>query len=276
MLRLRRSTRSLTASATSRFRILRATRSSTARCATVTAATSKGGMGAAAIQDRLKSFDLEAEPRSSRRSLPLVRVRRRPAPSNMTPRCQCVLSTTNSPNGMVLDCVPVIPPICARWSSLTVDVSRHPTNDLYRRVINRNNRPSDSIDLVCRRSSSTTKSACRKRPSMRCSTTVVGRPVTGPGNRSAQVAVRHAQGQGRVASARTCSVSALTTRVVRSSSLVRSSSCTSVVCRSRWLELFAARDEAPGLTSTTHRTSRAPSAWWSVRAPSWDVRRGHR
>ena len=49
-----------------RFRNLKvqdlgATKSSTARCATVTAATSKGGMGAAAIQDRLKSFDLEAE-----------------------------------------------------------------------------------------------------------------------------------------------------------------------------------------------------------------------
>ena len=44
-------------------------------------------------------------------------------------------------------------------------------NDLYRRVINRNNRLKRLLDLGAPRSSSTTRSACCRRPSTRCSTT---------------------------------------------------------------------------------------------------------
>ena len=42
----------------------------------------EGGMGAAAIQKRLESFDLDAEAELSARSSPPARARRRPAPSS--------------------------------------------------------------------------------------------------------------------------------------------------------------------------------------------------
>ena len=44
-------------------------------------------------------------------------------------------------------------------------------NDLYRRVINRNNRLARLLELKAPRSSSATRSACCRRPWTRCSTT---------------------------------------------------------------------------------------------------------
>src|SRR5699024_12395623 len=57
-------------------------------------------------------------------------------------------TTTNSPEGMVLACVPVIPPDLRPMVQL--DGGRFATsdlNDLYRRVINRNNRLKRLLDL---------------------------------------------------------------------------------------------------------------------------------
>ena len=64
------------------------------------------------------------------------------------------LNTTNSPLGMVLDAVPVIPPDLRPMVQL--DGGRFATsdlNDLYRRVINRNNRLKRLLDLGAPRSS---------------------------------------------------------------------------------------------------------------------------
>ncbi|MCP6468283.1 hypothetical protein NL473_29875, partial [Klebsiella pneumoniae] len=58
------------------------------------------------------------------------------------------LTTDNSPLGMVLDAVPVIPPELRPMVQL--DGGRFATsdlNDLYRRVINRNNRLKRLLDL---------------------------------------------------------------------------------------------------------------------------------
>ena len=87
---------------------------------------------------------------------------------------------------MILDVVPVIPPELRPMVQL--DGGRFATsdlNDLYRRVINRNNRLGRLLEPRARpRSSSTTRSACCRRPSTRCSTTAAAAgPVTGPGNR---------------------------------------------------------------------------------------------
>ena len=73
---------------------------------------------------------------------------------------------------MILEAVPVIPPELRPMVQL--DGGRFATsdlNDLYRRVINRNNRLKRLLDLGRPRSSSTTRSACCRRPSTRCSTT---------------------------------------------------------------------------------------------------------
>ena len=82
------------------------------------------------------------------------------------------LLSGNQPEWMVLDVIPVIPPELRPMVQL--DGGRFATsdlNDLYRRVINRNNRLERR--WICRRrtSSSTTRSACCRRPSTRCSTT---------------------------------------------------------------------------------------------------------
>ena len=99
---------------------------------------------------------------------------------------------------MILDVIPVIPPDLRPMVQL--DGGRFATsdlNDLYRRVINRNNR----LKQPARpgpppRSSSTTRSACCRRPSTALfDNGRRGRPVIGSGQPSAQVALRHAQGQ---------------------------------------------------------------------------------
>ncbi|EUA52483.1 RNA polymerase Rpb1, domain 1 family protein [Mycobacterium xenopi 3993] len=80
--------------------------------------------------------------------------------------------SSNSPMGMVLDAVPVIPPELRPMVQL--DGGRFATsdlNDLYRRVINRNNRLKRLIDLGAPRSSSTTRSGCCRSRWTRCSTT---------------------------------------------------------------------------------------------------------
>jgi DNA-directed RNA polymerase subunit beta' len=126
-----------------------------------------GGMGAAAIQKRLETFDLEGE---ADRLREIVRTGKGQRKTRALKRLKVVtafLQTRNSPMGMVLDCVPVIPPDLRPMVQL--DGGRFATsdlNDLYRRVINRNCSTS-----VRPRSSSTTRSGCSRRPSTRCSTT---------------------------------------------------------------------------------------------------------
>src|SRR6266571_2654325 len=68
--------------------------------------------------------------------------------SRSTSRSARTKSRRNSPLGMVLDCIPVIPPDLRPMVQL--DGGRFATsdlNDLYRRVINRNNRLKRLLDL---------------------------------------------------------------------------------------------------------------------------------
>ncbi len=77
------------------------------------------------------------------------------------------------PEWMVLDVLPVLPPDLRPLVPL--DGGRFATsdlNDLYRRVINRNNRLKRLLELQgARTSSCATRSACCRKPSTRCSTT---------------------------------------------------------------------------------------------------------
>jgi DNA-directed RNA polymerase subunit beta' len=79
------------------------------------------------------------------------------------------------PEWMILTVLPVIPPDLRPLVPL--EGGRFATsdlNDLYRRVINRNNRSQEpALSSRRRKSSSATKSACCRKPWMRCSTTVV-------------------------------------------------------------------------------------------------------
>src|SRR4051812_40728800 len=108
----------------------------------------EGGMGAAAIQRRLESFDLEAEAASLRETIRSGKGQRKTRALKRLKVVSAFLTTRNSPMGMVLDCVPVIPPDLRPMVQL--DGGRFATsdlNDLYRRVINRNNRLKRLLDL---------------------------------------------------------------------------------------------------------------------------------
>ena len=95
------------------------------------------------------------------------------------------LNTTNSPLGMVLDCVPVIPPDLRPMVQL--DGGRFATsdlNDLYRRVINRNNRLKRLIDLGAPEIIvNNEKRMLQEAVDALFDNGRRGRPVTGPGNR---------------------------------------------------------------------------------------------
>ncbi len=71
-----------------------------------------------------------------------------------------------------MEVVPVIPPELRPLVPLDGGRFTSDLNDLYRRVINRNNRLKRLIELRARRTSScATKSACSRRRSTLCSTT---------------------------------------------------------------------------------------------------------
>ncbi|HKJ11303.1 MAG TPA: DNA-directed RNA polymerase subunit beta' [Ornithinimicrobium sp.] len=108
----------------------------------------EGGMGAAALQKRLETFDLEAEAASLREVIAGGKGQKKTRAIKRLKVVTSFLQTKNEPVGMVLDCVPVIPPDLRPMVQL--DGGRFATsdlNDLYRRVINRNNRLKRLLDL---------------------------------------------------------------------------------------------------------------------------------
>src|ERR671911_266626 len=108
----------------------------------------EGSMGASAIQKRLETFDLDGEAASLKDTIQVGKGQRKTRALKRLKVVSAFLTTKNSPTGMVLDCVPVIPPDLRPMVQL--DGGRFATsdlNDLYRRVINRNNRLRRLIDL---------------------------------------------------------------------------------------------------------------------------------
>ena len=146
----------------------------------------EGYMGAQAIQERLKTFDLQAEAETLRE---IVRTGRSAKKVRAVKRLKVVaafLNTTNSPLGMVLDAVPVIPPDLRPMVQL--DGGRFATsdlNDLYRRVINRNNRLKRLLDLGAPEIIvNNEKRMLQEAVDALFDNGRRGRPVTGPGNRA--------------------------------------------------------------------------------------------
>src|SRR5699024_7342664 len=107
-----------------------------------------GGMGAEAIQTLIRNFDLEAEAESLREVIRDGKGQRKLRALKRLKVVAAFLRSGNDPAGMVLDCIPVIPPELRPMVQL--DGGRFATsdlNDLYRRVINRNNRLKRMLDL---------------------------------------------------------------------------------------------------------------------------------
>ena len=144
-----------------------------------------GGMGAAALQTLLSNFDLEAEAESLRETIRSGKGQKKARALKRLRVVAAFLNTTNSPNGMVLDCVPVIPPDLRPMVQL--DGGRFATsdlNDLYRRVINRNNRLKRLLDLGAPEIIvGNEKRMLQEAVDALFDNGRRGRPVTGPGNR---------------------------------------------------------------------------------------------
>jgi DNA-directed RNA polymerase subunit beta' len=145
----------------------------------------RGGMGAQAIQDRLGSFDLEAEAQSLRDTIRTGKGQKKARALKRLKVVSAFLNTRNSPMGMVLDCIPVIPPDLRPMVQL--DGGRFATsdlNDLYRRVINRNNRLKRLLDLGAPEIIvNNEKRMLQEAVDSLFDNGRRGRPVTGPGNR---------------------------------------------------------------------------------------------
>ena len=108
----------------------------------------EGCMGAEAIKKRLQDFDLEAASKQLREEIDTGTGQRKARALKRLKVVNAFLTTGNKPEAMVLDVIPVIPPDLRPMVQL--DGGRFATsdlNDLYRRVINRNNRLKRLIEL---------------------------------------------------------------------------------------------------------------------------------
>jgi DNA-directed RNA polymerase subunit beta' len=108
----------------------------------------RGGMGAEAIRDLLKDLDLKAEAASLRETIRTSKGQKQQRAIKRLKVVNAFITSENRPEWMILEAIPVIPPELRPMVQL--DGGRFATsdlNDLYRRVINRNNRLKRLLDL---------------------------------------------------------------------------------------------------------------------------------
>jgi len=145
----------------------------------------EGGMGAEAIKRLLQDLDLEAEGEYLRDQIENGKGTRRLKAIKRLKVVHNFAGGKNTPLGMVLDAVPVIPPDLRPMVQL--DGGRFATsdlNDLYRRVINRNNRLKRLLDLQAPEIIvNNEKRMLQEAVDALFDNGRRGRPVTGPGNR---------------------------------------------------------------------------------------------
>ncbi len=109
----------------------------------------RAGMGAEALQEMLKNIDLEEERQSLRAQIGATKaVTKLTKLTKRLSTVEAMLGSGNRPEWMVLNVIPVLPPEIRPLVPL--DGGRFATsdlNDLYRRVINRNNRLKRLLEL---------------------------------------------------------------------------------------------------------------------------------
>ncbi|EGP9696681.1 DNA-directed RNA polymerase subunit beta', partial [Listeria monocytogenes] len=143
------------------------------------------GMGAEAIKKILSDIDLEKETNDLKEELKSAQGQRRTRAIRRLEVMEAFRNSGNNPSWMVLDVLPVIPPEIRPMVQL--EGGRFATsdlNDLYRRVINRNNRLKRLLDL----GAPNIIVQNEKRMLQEAVDALIdngrrGRPVTGPGNR---------------------------------------------------------------------------------------------
>src|SRR5262249_3080670 len=107
-----------------------------------------GGMGAESIRELLRVLDLDAEAASLRETIKTSKGQKQARSIKRLKVGSAFINSENRPEWMILESIPVIPPELRPMVQL--DGGRFATsdlNDLYRRVINRNNRLKRLLDL---------------------------------------------------------------------------------------------------------------------------------
>ncbi|WP_042278219.1 DNA-directed RNA polymerase subunit beta' [[Clostridium] dakarense] len=143
------------------------------------------GMGAEAVKQLLQNIDLEQESKELRSDLKDSTGQKRIRTIRRLEVVEAFKKSGNKPEWMILDAIPVIPPDLRPMVQL--DGGRFATsdlNDLYRRVINRNNRLKRLLelgapDIIVRNE----KRMLQEAVDALIDNGRRGRPVTGPGNR---------------------------------------------------------------------------------------------
>ena len=108
----------------------------------------RGGMGAESIRDLLRDLDLTEESITLRDTIRTSKGQKQQRAIKRLKVASAFIKSENKPEWMILEAVPVIPPELRPMVQL--DGGRFATsdlNDLYRRVINRNNRLKRLLDL---------------------------------------------------------------------------------------------------------------------------------
>jgi DNA-directed RNA polymerase subunit beta' len=145
----------------------------------------QAAMGAEAIKKLLQDIDLDKEADFLKEELKTAQGQRRTRAIKRLEVVESFRNSGNDPDWMILDVLPVIPPELRPMVQL--DGGRFATsdlNDLYRRVINRNNRLKRLLDL----GAPSIIVQNEKRMLQEAVDALIdngrrGRPVTGPGNR---------------------------------------------------------------------------------------------
>ncbi|OQB23407.1 MAG: DNA-directed RNA polymerase subunit beta' [Firmicutes bacterium ADurb.Bin182] len=145
----------------------------------------KAGMGAEAIKELLKKLDLVELEKELRAEIKESTGQKRANAIKRLEVAEAFLRSGNKPEWIIMDVIPVIPPELRPMVQL--DGGRFATsdlNDLYRRVINRNNRLKRLLelkapDIIVRNE----KRMLQEAVDALIDNGRRGRPVTGPGNR---------------------------------------------------------------------------------------------
>ncbi|WP_425449468.1 DNA-directed RNA polymerase subunit beta' [Dethiothermospora halolimnae] len=145
----------------------------------------KAGMGAESVKEVLGNIDLEKEAKELRMALKETSGQKKVRIIRRLEVIEAFRRSGNNPEWMILDVIPIIPPDLRPMVQL--DGGRFATsdlNDLYRRVINRNNRLKRLLDLgapdiIVRNE----KRMLQEAVDALIDNGRRGRPVTGPGNR---------------------------------------------------------------------------------------------
>ena len=146
----------------------------------------RAGMGAESIKELLLAIDLEKEAAELKEGLKESSGQKRARIIKRLEVVEAFRESGNRPEWMILDAIPVIPPDLRPMVQL--DGGRFATsdlNDLYRRIINRNNRLKRLLelgapDIIVRNE----KRMLQEAVDALIDNGRRGRPVTGPGNRA--------------------------------------------------------------------------------------------